>query len=93
MMPKLLDAVSELLELPSELPPPQTRGRLRKAHRLTQQQVADRLGVRRLAVARWEAGEAEPRAPHREAYVQLLQELAARYPEVASTPADSKDLK
>ncbi|GGU44818.1 helix-turn-helix domain-containing protein [Streptomyces violascens] len=89
-MPKLLDAVSELLELPSELPPPPVRGRLRKAHRLTQQQVANAMGVKRLAVARWESGAAEPRAPHREAYVQLLQELSAKYPNAASVSAPSK---
>ncbi|WP_329564417.1 helix-turn-helix transcriptional regulator (plasmid) [Streptomyces uncialis] len=65
------------------LPPPSVRGKLRVAAGLTQQDVADTVGVKRLAVARWELGEAHPRRPHREVYLRLLRGLAERFPEAA----------
>lgn len=82
-MPELLDPVEALLTRPADLPPPSVRKALRKAHdRLTQEMVAQVVGVRRLAVARWEAGSVEPREPHRQKYSQLLRGLAAKHPEV-----------
>ncbi|MEU5617552.1 helix-turn-helix domain-containing protein [Streptomyces sp. NPDC053808] len=71
-----------------DLPSPSARARLRKADRLTQQQVADLLGVRRLAVARWEAGNVEPREPHRQAYIRLLAGLAVKYPTAVPDPSN-----
>ncbi|MEV0694854.1 helix-turn-helix transcriptional regulator [Streptomyces sp. NPDC050388] len=65
------------------LPPPRVRQQLRLAAGLTQQEVADAVGVKRLAVARWELGEAHPRRPHRAVYVYLLKQLAERFPEAA----------
>ena len=56
------------------------RGRVHK-------QVADLLGVRRLAVARWEAGNVEPREPHRQAYIRLLAGLAVKYPTAVPDPS------
>ncbi|MGQ4459248.1 helix-turn-helix domain-containing protein [[Kitasatospora] papulosa] len=79
----LLAAVDAVLTRSPELPQPSARARLRKADRLTQQQVADLLGVRRLAVARWEAGKVEPREPHRKAYIRLLAGLAVKHPQAA----------
>jgi HTH-type transcriptional regulator/antitoxin MqsA len=77
------------------LPPPHVRQQLRLAAGLTQQEVADAVGVKRLAVARWELGEAHPRRPHRAVYVHLLKRLAERFPEAAKpdsgTPTPALD--
>ncbi|MGZ0200548.1 helix-turn-helix transcriptional regulator [Streptomyces sp. RM1] len=65
------------------LPPPAVRAKLRLAAGLTQQEVAEAVGVKRLAVARWELGQTHPRRPHRAAYLYLLNRLAERFPEAA----------
>lgn len=39
---------------------------------LTQQQLADQLGIHQTAVARWETGETEPALRHRMALAQAL---------------------
>lgn len=83
-MPELIEAVHALLNRADDLPPPRVRKELRRADGLTQEQVATALGVKRLAVTRWEAGQVEPRAPHRQAYAELLKGLAARYPEITA---------
>ncbi|MFB8030618.1 MULTISPECIES: helix-turn-helix domain-containing protein [unclassified Streptomyces] len=88
-MVDLLAAVDAVLARSPELPLPSVRASLRKADRLTQQQVADLLGVRRLAVARWEAGNVEPREPHRQAYIRLLAGLAIKHPQAAKLDASS----
>ncbi|MFF4249469.1 helix-turn-helix domain-containing protein [Streptomyces sp. NPDC001822] len=82
-MVDLLAAVDAVLTRTPDLPSPDVRARLRKADKLTQQQVADLLGVRRLAVARWETGKVEPREPHRQAYIRLLAGLAIKHPQSA----------
>lgn len=82
-MSELFDAVDALLAQAAaeiELPPPAERERLRKVARLTQRQIADALGVARETVVAWEKGRSEPRPPQRQAYVRLLDGLAARYP-------------
>ncbi|KFG06940.1 helix-turn-helix domain-containing protein [Streptomyces scabiei] len=65
------------------LPLPAVRAKLRLAAGLTQQEVAEAVGVKRLAVARWELGQTHPRRPHRAVYLHLLTRLAERYPEAA----------
>jgi len=59
-----------------DLPVPEERERLRKAAGLTQVEVAAALDVRRETFARWETGQAQPRAPKRGAYAFLLAGLA-----------------
>ncbi|WP_308402164.1 helix-turn-helix transcriptional regulator [Streptomyces sp. RKAG293] len=86
LVSELLEAVDALLNRPADLPAPAVRGRLRRADRLTQEQVAKALGVKRLAVVRWEAGKTEPRPPYREAYAHLLKGLAAKYPAALAEP-------
>jgi HTH-type transcriptional regulator/antitoxin MqsA len=71
--------------LPEVLPPPHVRAKLRLAAGLTQQDVADAVGVKRVAVTRWELGQTSPRRPHRENYLRLLKGLAERFPEAAKT--------
>lgn len=83
-MSDLFDAVDALIASASPLPPPAERERLRKAHGLTQEQVANALKVRRATVVSWESGKTEPRPPQREAYARLLAQLAELYP--ANTP-------
>ncbi|WP_030889940.1 MULTISPECIES: helix-turn-helix transcriptional regulator [unclassified Streptomyces] len=77
--------------LPEALPSPHVRAKLRLAAGLTQQDVADAVGVKRVAVTRWELGQTSPRRPHRENYLRLLKGLAERFPEAAGegmpTPA------
>lgn len=79
--PDRLKRVDALLD--DLLPPPRVRAKLRIAAGLTQQEVAEAVGVKRLAVARWELGETHPRRPHRAVYLHLLNRLAERYPEAA----------
>ncbi|MEU4684925.1 telomere-associated protein Tap [Streptomyces xinghaiensis] len=86
-MSELFEAVDALVERRSTLPPPAERERLRKAHGLTREQVAEALGVRRTTVVNWEAGRTEPRPPQRQAYIRLLDRLATLHPAPAE-PAE-----
>ncbi|MET8128217.1 helix-turn-helix domain-containing protein [Streptomyces sp. NPDC005065] len=86
-MSELFDAVDALIAGHAPLPPPAERERLRKAHGLTQEQVAAALKVRRATVVSWENGRTEPRPPQREAYARLLDKLAELYPANTATPA------
>ncbi|MGA6871328.1 telomere-associated protein Tap [Streptomyces pratensis] len=79
-MSELFDAVDALIAGRAHLPRPQERERLRKAHGLTQEEVAKALDVRRATVVSWENGKTEPRPPQREAYARLLGKLAELYP-------------
>ncbi|MFF3127855.1 helix-turn-helix domain-containing protein [Streptomyces sp. NPDC057908] len=76
-----MDAIEALLSRPG-LPPPAVRAALRKAEGLTQVEVADALGVTRVAFHRWETGQAEPRARSKAAYLRLLQGLAEKHPSI-----------
>ena len=73
------------------LPPPRVRQRLRLAAGLSQSDVAEAVGVKRLAVARWELGQAHPRKPHRQVYSHFLKRLAERYPHVAQEESEVPD--
>ncbi|MGW6095044.1 helix-turn-helix transcriptional regulator [Streptomyces sp. NPDC055157] len=86
-MSELFDAVDALIVSASPLPPPAERERLRKAHGLTQEQVANALKVRRATVVSWENGKTDPRPPQREAYARLLAQLAELYPANTQEPA------
>ncbi len=80
-----VDALLESLDEALILPPPRVRAQLRLAAGLTQQNIADALGVKRMAVTRWELGQTTPRRPHRDAYIHLLKGLAERFPDAAKT--------
>ncbi|MFB7076485.1 helix-turn-helix domain-containing protein [Streptomyces sp. NPDC056308] len=69
------------------LPTPQVRQHLRRAAGLTQTEVANAIGVKRLAIARWEAGLAQPHRGNRRAYAHFLRRLAAKYPDAATEEA------
>jgi DNA-binding transcriptional regulator YiaG len=53
---------------------PQQIRELRQALKLTQQQLADKIGARQHTVARWETGVNEPKG----AYAMLLRQLSER---------------
>lgn len=77
-----LQRIDALLET-GLLPSPQIRKQLRITAGLTQEEVADAIGVQRLAVARWEAGATKPHRGNRLKYAHFLRQLAERYPDVA----------
>ena len=57
------------------LPEPELRRLLRQRAGLSQEQVAEVLGVNRVAVSRYESGQRTPRGTVQLQYVQLLQRL------------------
>ncbi|MGY0492268.1 sigma factor-like helix-turn-helix DNA-binding protein [Streptomyces sp. WG-D5] len=59
------------------LPPPKERRRLREAGSMTRDEVAERIGVTRETVRRWETGRITPKGQKRETYAGLLAELGA----------------
>lgn len=59
-----------------QLPPPALRRHIREQVGLSQEDIADALGVGRTAVTRWETGSREPGRAVRVAYVALLERLA-----------------
>jgi DNA-binding transcriptional regulator YiaG len=58
------------------LPSPAGAKAIRLGVGVTQQQLADELGVDRVTVARWESGERTPRGELRLRYVALLEKLS-----------------
>ncbi|WP_407842104.1 helix-turn-helix domain-containing protein (plasmid) [Streptomyces sp. DSM 116496] len=82
-MSDALRRVDELVDRALALPSPPIRQQLRLAAGLTQTQVADAVGVKKLAVKNWESGKSEPRQPHRDVYGHLLRRLAEKYPAAA----------
>lgn len=87
--PEFFDAVDALIAENFPLPSPAERVRLRKAHGLSQAQVAKTLKVRSATVISWEAGKTAPRSPQREAYARLLRKLAEFHPPPDDTTASA----
>ncbi|MFF9338738.1 helix-turn-helix domain-containing protein [Streptomyces sp. NPDC014773] len=74
------------------LPTPKERRRLREALSLSEEQVAEAMGVTKATVKAWETGRSAPRGRKREAYAKLLGglpgEVSAEAPaETAAGPA------
>ncbi|MFG2197101.1 helix-turn-helix domain-containing protein [Streptomyces sp. NPDC048639] len=92
-MSERLHAVRALLTRPADLPSPAVRAKLRRAEGLTQQEVADAIGVGRVQVNRWEKGLAAPRQPHRDVYAELLKGLAEKHPTKAASDAEPSDME
>lgn len=57
------------------LPPPSTARMIRIAAGVSIERLAQELGVHRMTVRRWEAGECVPRGGHRVVYARLLEAL------------------
>ena len=81
--PQQMGTVDGLLERSRKrrLPNPTIRRMLREEAGLTQQDIAETVGVKRSAVSRWEAGTRSPRSPAADRYADVLRGLAA-----AATP-------
>ena len=60
------------------LPPPAMRREIRRLAGLSQEDIANVLGVHREAVSRWERGERCPRGDLLFNYVDVLQSLASQ---------------
>jgi DNA-binding transcriptional regulator YiaG len=70
-------AVARAIHLRRALPPPSMRRALREANGISAAQLAGTMGVTRQAVSKWELGRRSPSGPLLEAYVAVLDELAA----------------
>lgn len=71
------DQIRERLRVHSGLPSPAERRRLREASGLTQQEIADIVGVTRGAISHWELGvRSTPRGHLLDRYVEALRALA-----------------
>ncbi|MFI8322464.1 helix-turn-helix domain-containing protein [Streptomyces sp. NPDC085529] len=72
------------------LPTPKERRRLREALALSEEQVAEALGVTKATVKAWETGRSSPRGRKREAYVRLLSDTPA---DRGPTPAPTGNVR
>lgn len=81
----LADFVRSRAELAraAELPAPAERRRIREAAGVSQQQIADELGVSHMAVSYWECGKWTPTLENAIAYRSLLGQLADVRAEIA----------
>ncbi|MFG3188584.1 helix-turn-helix domain-containing protein [Streptomyces omiyaensis] len=79
------------------LPTPKERRRLREALCLSEEQVAEAMGVTKATVKAWETGRSAPRGRKREAYVKLLSgapaapEADGPAPAASPSPSPSSD--
>ena len=66
---------------------------LRSHNQITQEQLAEQLGVSRQSVSKWESGKAEPDADHLIALAKLLKvSLAQLLPSADSQPTEPKKI-
>jgi DNA-binding transcriptional regulator YiaG len=72
---KPLEDLLQQLEARANLPDPDTLKRLRRAGRLSAEQVGKALGVSRQAVLNWEAGRSSPSPDHVIGYARLIRAL------------------
>lgn len=70
------------------LPTPKERRRLREALALSEEQVAEAMGVTKATVKAWETGRSAPRGRKREAYAKLLCAAESAEAQRAETPAE-----
>ncbi|MEV3992183.1 sigma factor-like helix-turn-helix DNA-binding protein [Streptomyces sp. NPDC049837] len=72
------------------LPSPKERRRLREAMSMTEEQLAQLVGVTRATVRSWETGRTSPRGRKREAYARLLGAAHADRPDPKESPEPSR---
>jgi transcriptional regulator with XRE-family HTH domain len=75
------DVIRSRLKLRHDLPPPERCKELREAAGLSQQDIADAVGVTRQAVGHWETGFRRPGGPALGRYMEalrVLEDAAAR---------------
>jgi DNA-binding transcriptional regulator YiaG len=76
--PDPMHAVLEEVRMARSLPSPKMARAIREAAQLSQDRVADALGVSRVCVSRWELGLRKPRRKNRAAWAALLAALSAQ---------------
>jgi DNA-binding XRE family transcriptional regulator len=87
-----IDALLEASEpVEDGMPQPAERARLRTSRKLTQQQVADAVGVSRETVGAWEAGRREPGGDTRALYLHLLRGIQEREQRRSAAPTSAGD--
>lgn len=74
--PDALAAILEKRRLRKRLPDPPMRRLVRERAGITQEDLAQVLGVDRATVSRWESGERDPRPSQLEGYLSALDRLA-----------------
>jgi DNA-binding transcriptional regulator YiaG len=79
MTTTLLDEAIAEAQARRELPDPTEARRLRQRAGLTQQQIAEAIGVSRFAVCHWETGVRQPRGPAARLYLAVLRRLVAEH--------------
>jgi DNA-binding transcriptional regulator YiaG len=72
---ELLKEIRQARRQARRLPPPHQAKAIRQAAGVSQQRLADELGVHRVSVARWELGQRRPRGQLLLAYTNLLDVL------------------
>jgi transcriptional regulator with XRE-family HTH domain len=70
-----MSGLMERVKASRRLPPPEVRRAIRRSARVSQQDLADELGVHRCMVARYESGVRRPSGRVLLDYVRLLDEL------------------
>jgi transcriptional regulator with XRE-family HTH domain len=75
-MNKRLQAVIERAQHRQSLPPPEARRLLRLMAGVTQQELADTLGISAASLCRYECGHRNPIGRIRLRYIQVCEELA-----------------
>ena len=75
MLDTTTERVRALLRAPADLPEPAERRSLRETAGVSQQQLADALGVTRAAISHWETGTRSPRGELRHRYVSAIRVL------------------
>jgi DNA-binding transcriptional regulator YiaG len=68
-------ALVQQVKAARRLPPPAIARAIRDEAGVSQQAIADELGVGRVTIARWELGTRVPRGELRLAYIRVLDEL------------------
>ncbi|GKQ37194.1 helix-turn-helix transcriptional regulator [Streptomyces sp. A012304] len=75
MQSTVADEIRSRLRVHRDLPTPAQRRALREAAELSQQELADVVGVSKQAVSHWEAGIRTPRGPLLYRYAEALRAL------------------
>jgi transcriptional regulator with XRE-family HTH domain len=71
-----MDCLLDKIRASRELPPPAVRRALRIASGLSEQDLAEPVGVSAVSIGRYERGLRTPRGRHLHAYVEVLRVLA-----------------
>lgn len=67
--------LAQRLEAATKLPAPRTRRAIRNDAGISQQEIADEIGVHRMTIARWEAGTHQPRGDRLVQYFQIIEQM------------------